>query len=215
MTSELRSDLRELGRVMFVQGLTWGNAGNISARADEESFWISASGTQLDALGPKDLALCPVHGQVATLSPKPSKEVPMHQAIYQERPEVGAVLHGAPFYSTLVACSDLEIPANLFVENMYYLARVARVPYAHPGSTELGELVRVQSKNADVLLLENHGVLVYDKTLSEALVALQVLELSCRMLIAAQGAGVDLKSLPEHTVKDFLDNANYKPRRSP
>ena len=37
------------------------------------------------------------------------------------------MLHGAPFYTTLLACTKAAVPVDLFIEAMYYLERVARV----------------------------------------------------------------------------------------
>lgn len=194
---------------MIAQNLTWGNAGNISARLDEGTFLISASGTQLGNLAEADLVRVPDGAGTR----HPSKEVPMHRAVYETRPDIGAVLHGAPFYSTLVACSDIELPRGLFVEAMYYLERTASVPYFHPGSEVLGEAVREQARSANILFLKNHGVLVFDSTIADALMGLQVLEFACRMVVTARSAGLPLTELPERVTQDFLEHAGYKPRR--
>ena len=207
---ETLRQLQAAGREMVAQGLTWGNAGNLSARIGGERFLVTASGTRLGALADDDFVLYPAPSGVLH---RPSKEVPMHRAVYEARPEVNAVLHGAPLYSTLLACSDLEPPHDLFVKAMYYLERTARVPYFHPGSEALGEAVREGAKSADVLLLENHGVLVFNTSVAEALMALQALEFACRLVVTAKGAGLALKGLPEATIRDFLENAGYRPRR--
>lgn len=205
--------LQNVGRYMMDNELAWGNAGNISAKTSADRFLISASGTYLGELSEQDFAECNVSGETISADNKPSKEVPMHVAVYRERPEINAVLHASPFYSTLVACSDIEIPSEGFVESMYYLERVARVPYHHPGSNQLGEAVREKVKDANILLLENHGVLVYDTSVKEARMALQTLEYTCRMLITAKQAGIDLNKLSDETLHDFLENAGYKQRR--
>ena len=198
---------------MTRENLTWGNAGNLSARVDDATFLISASGTRLGELEADDFVRCSLKGELRGASRKPSKEVPMHRAVYETRPDVNAVLHGAPFYSTLAACSGVKVESGLFVESMYYLERVARVPYHHPGSRDLGAAVAARARDANVLLLENHGVLVFDASATEALQALQVLELTCRMLLTARSSGVELRRLETATVEDFLENSGYKPRR--
>ena len=197
---------------MLANGLTWGNAGNLSVRLSSDSYLITASGTRLGELGDDDFAECFFQGPLPG-GRKPSKETPMHQAVYEQRPEIGAVLHASPFYSTLIACTDLQVPADLFVEDMYYLERVARVEYCHPGSAALGEAVRAKARQANILLLENHGVLVYDISLQEAMMGLQTLEMVCRMAITARGAGLELRSLPASTVTDFLTSSGYRSRR--
>jgi ribulose-5-phosphate 4-epimerase/fuculose-1-phosphate aldolase len=211
---DIRADLQAAGCWMIAQGLTWGNAGNISARTTPDAFLITASGMRLGELAPDDLVEVPVtRDAIATLTRKPSKELPMHRAVYAARPEINVVLHAEPLHSTLVACTDLEIPANWFISGMYYLERVARVPYAHPGSEALGAAVEEKARMANVLLLEHHGVLVYDTTMKEAMMGLETLEVTCKMMLLARSAGLDIAGLPPHIVTDFLDNAGYKPRK--
>lgn len=209
-----RRQLQDVGRYMMHYELAWGNAGNISARTGEESCMISASGTFLGELNDEDVVECHFSGEkVAAGSMKPSKEMPMHRAVYETRPEVQAVLHASPFYSTLLACSPLNVSSDWFVETMYYLERVERVPYCHPGSEELGRAVREKAVKANILLLENHGVLVYDTSVQEARMSLQTLEMACRMFVVARQSGIDLHALSPDTVADFLTNSGYKPRR--
>ncbi len=209
----LLAELQEVGRYMVENDLAWGNAGNISARTGEESCLISASGTYLGDLEEGDIVECSFSEDHSLLKKKPSKEVPMHRAIFEERLDVNAVLHASPFYSTLVACSNLDIPSNLFVETMYYLERIARVPYYHPGSMALGEAVRQQAKNANIILLENHGVLIYDTSIKEARMGLHTLEMACRMLITTSRDPVSLNFLSSKTEEHFLHHSGYKPRR--
>lgn len=207
--TELIQSLIKAGRFMFEKGLAWGNAGNISARYTEETFYITASGTKLGELSEDHVV--PNIGYNNKW--KPSKEAPVHEVIYRERPDVGAVLHSSPFYSTLIACSDIAIESNLFVESMYYLEKVERVRYEHPGSLALAEAVREKANKANVLLLENHGILIYDKNLDEALVALQTLEITSKILVTTMKEKINLKGLPKEVVADFLENSNYKARR--
>jgi L-fuculose-phosphate aldolase len=211
----LRAALQATGRVLIEQKLTWGNAGNLTARVDESTLLATASGTRLGELANDDLVTCPLDDASApqTYARKPTKELPMHRAVYQARPDIGAVIHAAPLYSTLIACADVAVLSGLFVETMYYLERVARVPYHHPGSQALGDAVAREARNANVIILENHGVLVYDSTLSEALMALQTLEAACQTIVIARSANIPLVQIPPATVQDFLDNAGYKPRR--
>jgi 3-dehydro-4-phosphotetronate decarboxylase len=210
--NEARRGLQTAGRYMLENDLAWGNAGNISACIGADRYLITASGTRLGELKDDDFVECSFNGSFSG-ERKPSKETPMHRAIYEQRPEIGAVLHASPFYSTLVACADLQIPTDLFIEDMYYLERLEHVNYFHAGSRELGEAVHAKAKQANILFLDNHGVLVYDTSIQEALMGLQTLEFVCRMVITARSAGLELHSLPASTVTDFLINSGYRPRR--
>ena len=211
-SNEAHVGLQAAGRYMLENDLAWGNAGNISARLGIDRYLITASGTRLGDLAEEDFVECSFDGSFAG-DRKPSKETPMHRAIYEQRPEIGAVLHASPFYSTLAACAEIQIPADLFIEDMYYLERIKHVSYFHAGSPELGEAVRAKARGANILFLDNHGVLVYDTSIQEALMGLQTLEFVCRMAIIARSAGLELRSLPASTVTDFLENSGYRPRR--
>src|SRR5688572_31047825 len=204
--------LKSAGRYLLAKDLAWGNAGNLSVRLGPERYLITASRTRLGELDDNDFVECSFDGPLPG-SRKPSKETPMHRAIYQQRPEIGAILHASPFFSTLVACVEIDVPADLFVEDMYYLERVEHVDYFHPGSPELGDAVRAKARQSNILFLDNHGVLVYDISIQEALMGLQTLEMVCRMAITARSAGIELRSLPASIVADFLENAGYRPRR--
>src|SRR5688500_17832610 len=103
--------------------------------------------------------------------------------IYLARADAQTVLHSSPHYTTLIACSDEDIPSELFIETMYYLERIAWVDYAHPGSQELGDSVRGAAENAEVIMMRNHGVILFDKSADEALLRLQVLEMTCKVLV--------------------------------
>ena len=211
-SNEVRRQLQSAGHYMLENDLAWGNAGNISARLGPDRYLITASGTHLGNLEDADFIECALDGSFSG-NRKPSKETPMHRAIYEERPEIEAILHASPFYSTLVACADVQVPADLFIEDMYYLERVEHVSYFHAGSRELGEAVRLKARHANILFLDNHGVLVYDTSIQEALMGLQTLEMVCHMAITARSAGLELRSLPASTVADFLTNSGYRPRR--
>lgn len=211
---EAASQLVYWSRQMIAKGLAWGNAGNASIRVGADRFLVTASGSSLGNLTESDLVEVSLDGKVIGSSGRrPSKEAPMHAAIYSERPDINAVAHAHPFYSLIIACSSEEIPRNWFVENMYYLERTARVEYYHPGSKELAEGVRRAARKANLLILNNHGILAYDVNFQEALMGLESFELASKMYVVCRGAGIPIPGLPAETVGEFLEKSAYKPRR--
>jgi len=194
---------------MASQQLVWGNSGNISVR-DEDIIFISASGTVLSLIEREEFVPCPLSGQPAHGIWRPSKELPMHQAVYAERPDVQCVLHASPFYSTTVACSSIRLQKNTFVESMYYLFDIAEVDYQHPGTQALADAVREKASRTNVILLKNHGVLVYDTSAREALTRLETLEIACRMTLLAQCGGFSLQEVAHEMVNGFIYDSGYK-----
>lgn len=204
--------LVDAGHWIAEKCMTWGSAGNLSVRLNEDEMLITASGTCFASLDDSSFTRYNIRtGQIS--GAKPSKELPVHLAIYRQSSWAGAVLHASPFYATLAAVSDLPLRNDLFVENMYYLQRMVTIPYAHPGSRDLAESVAQAAAHANVILMKNHGVILYDYSMAEARQTLEILENTCRMCLEAQRAGIHFEPVSPKGVQDFLLHSGYrKPR---
>ena len=206
-----KQEIIETGRWIMEKNLTWGTSGNISVR-EGDHIYVTASGTVIGDLHEEDITVVDLEGKVLE-GKKPSKETGMHLEVYRKRPEVAAVLHASPFWTTFAACTTMEMKTDLFIESMYYDEKLVRVPYFHAGSSALAEAVSEVAEKTHVILMEHHGMLCYDQNLKECRSALEVTENVCRMNIMAQSAGIPLQELPKETVRDFLEGGYYKKRR--
>lgn len=206
-----KQEIIETGRWIMEKNLTWGTSGNISVR-EGDHIYVTASGTVIGDLHEEDITVVDLEGKVLE-GKKPSKETGMHLEVYRKRPEVAAVLHASPFWTTFAACTTMEIKTDLFIESMYYDEKLLRVPYFHAGSSALAEAVSKVAEKTHVILMEHHGMLCYDQNLKECRSALEVTENVCRMNIMAQSAGIPLQELPKETVRDFLEGGYYRKRR--
>lgn len=204
-------ELARVGRALGEEGLTWGTSGNLSLRLDDEWMVASATGTWVRRLVPDDFV--PVRlADGSHLGPrKPTKEVPMHAAIYQRQPDARCILHGSPPYATWLACTDLEPGFDgLFIETMHYLPRVATAPYAHPGTPELGAHIGRAAEEAKAILMRNHGAIVWHGTADEALMTFLSLEFAARVLHQACAAGRPLQPLPPSIADEFRQRRVYR-----
>ena len=109
----------------------------------------------------------------------------MHRAVYQAQPMAQAILHSSAFYTTLVACSDIELRLDIFPEAMAYSANIGRVPYLHPGTKELAEAAGEAAEH-NVIILANHGLLVWGKDVEEAVMLSEMMERLCQMMVFAR-----------------------------
>ena len=180
------------GRRVGAKQLTWGTAGNISARVPG-GFVITASGTRLDELTPDDFLTCPLEGHLPAGC---SVESGLHRGVYAVRPDVHAVLHSSAFHTTLVACSAIELEPAASTDTQYYLQRLARLPFLAPGSSALADAVTEAAAEHDVMLLANHGSVVVAADVDAAVNVTEALELMCRMLVA-RTQGFPLLPIPE------------------
>ncbi|GGE42224.1 class II aldolase [Pullulanibacillus camelliae] len=210
---KIKQELIQAGHYLLAHQLAWGTSGNMSARVDDHHMVITASGTNMAHLQADDFIECQIDTGENKGTKKASKETPFHLGIYRKRKDIKAILHSSPFYTTLFACSDEPILSELFIETMYYLENIAYVDYYHPGSQDLAQAIAEQATEANIIMMRNHGVVVFDDSIAEAQMRLETLEMACRMILKAKEAGVNLVKIPETTVKSFLEDSFYKPRK--
>ena len=76
---------------LFERGKTSGSSANMSFRHGDR-IYITASGTCFGTVREEDFTVLAMDGTPVS-ERKPSKEWPLHLALYEKSPEVGAVIH--------------------------------------------------------------------------------------------------------------------------
>ena len=103
-----RAALVEIARDFHARGFMWGTAGNLSVRADDDHFWITASSLPKGRLADDDFLLIRAkdYAVIEQARPglKPSAETAIHGTIYRQVPNAGAILHG----HSVAACRATE-----------------------------------------------------------------------------------------------------------
>ncbi len=157
-------------------GLATGTSGNLSVRvrlgADSDGMLITPSGIAYDTLRPDDMVLLAFTGPgTATWqhAMEPSSEWGMHQAVYQARPEAGAVVHGHPTYATVLAIQGLEIPALHYMVAAAGGAPIRCAPYHTYGTPALSAAAVAALDGRKACLLANHGLLAFEHNLDKAM----------------------------------------------
>ena len=141
---ELREAIVAHARSLFARGLSPGTSGNISVRT-RDGFVMTPTGASFGALDAARLSRLDAGGRHVD-GDVPTKESPLHLAMYEERPDANAIVHLHSTYAVAVACLD-DVDADDVLPPLtpYYVMRVGRlplVPYAKPGDPALGEAVR-------------------------------------------------------------------------
>src|SRR6202163_3199637 len=88
----VREEICRLGRSLFERGLTPGSSGNISAKLDDGGWLVTPTNASLGLLDPARLSRLDAHGGLLS-GDAPTKEVPLHTALYQTRGSARAVVH--------------------------------------------------------------------------------------------------------------------------
>ncbi len=170
---ELRAAVVECARRMVTDGLVVDTSGNVSAR-DGDTIVITPSGRRYDTLRADELCVVGVDGQPLDLPFRPSSELPMHLAAYQQA-ETGAVVHTHSMFATAVATACPELPAIHYT--IGFLGGPVRVvPYATFGSRELAGGLRAALAGRHGALLQNHGAVTTGRDVEEAYDRARLLE---------------------------------------
>lgn len=188
----IREEICHWGRLIFGRGLTPGSSGNLSAKL-EDGYLVTPTNACLGTLEPERLSkLSPDGAHVS--GDKPTKEVPLHLAFYDRRPDCGAVVHLHSTYATLLSCLDDVDPKDAVPAiTPYVVMRVGRVPvlpYRRPGSPDMSDLVAERAGEHAAVLLANHGPVVSGKDFRSAVFAMEELEETAKLAVLSRGLNV-------------------------
>jgi L-fuculose-phosphate aldolase len=152
---------------MNALGINQGTSGNISLRRGE-GMLVTPTSTPYEAMKPEHLVYMDLDGSHDPAQ-HPSSEWRFHRDILRARPDVEAVVHAHPPYSTMLAIMGMEIPP------VHYMVAVAGgdtircAPYATFGTQELSEHAVRALEGRQACLLAHHGMIAIGPSLSKAL----------------------------------------------
>ncbi|MFY0595255.1 MAG: aldolase [Cognatishimia sp.] len=191
-----REDMARLCKSMFDRGFSVGTAGNVSVRL-EDGILMTPTNVTLGDLVPDRISKIDLEGNHVG-GDRPTKEVFLHQAFYETRPEAGAVVHLHSTWATALSClADVDPDDCVPPLTPYVVMRVGTVklvPYVKPGDPKSGELIRDLKGKYAAVLLGNHGPVVSGKNLFSAVCAAEELEETAKLLVALRGQKTKLLS---------------------
>jgi L-fuculose-phosphate aldolase len=170
------------------RGLADGTSGNVSARRDELSFFISPTGIAYEALEPADIPLVDFDGRWFGRR-RPSSEWRFHRDILKARNDAGAIVHTHSRHATALACTGRGIPAFHYMVAVAGGADIRCASYHTFGSQELSDAAVAAIDGRNACLLANHGVIALGADLSAALSLASEVESLAAQYCAALAVG--------------------------
>jgi ribulose-5-phosphate 4-epimerase/fuculose-1-phosphate aldolase len=188
--TQLREAICGFGRSIFERGLTPGSSGNISVRLEDGGWVTTPTNASLGFLDPARLSRLDREGRLVSGDP-PTKEIPLHGALYETRRDAGAIVHLHSTHSVAVSMlPEIDPLAVLPPLTAYYLMRVgqtALVPYYRPGDPAVAGAIRGLAGQYSAILLANHGPVVAGATLEAAVYATEELEETAKLYLLLRG----------------------------
>jgi ribulose-5-phosphate 4-epimerase/fuculose-1-phosphate aldolase len=184
--AKLREAICRYGKSLYDRGLTPGSSGNISLRLDDGGWLVTPTNASLGFLDPATISRLDSSGRLVS-GDAPTKEIPLHSALYETRSSARAIVHLHSTHSVAVSMlPEIDPRAVLPPMTAYYLMRVgatALVPYYRPGDPAVADAIKGLAGRYSSVLLANHGPVVAGDTLEAAVYAMEELEETAKLYL--------------------------------
>ena len=187
----LREQICDICHKMWQLGWVAANDGNISAKLEDGSFMATPTGISKSFITPEKLVRIDREGNVleALEGYRPSSEIKMHLRCYEERADVGAVLHAHPPAATGYAVANIPLDEYSMIETVLTLGSIPVTPYGTPSTYEVPDAIAPYLGEHDALLLQNHGALTVGADVVTAYYRMETLELFAKISLNAHLLG--------------------------
>ncbi len=198
---ELKEQLCDIGRRIWMREYCDGNGGNISCRIAPDRFLCTPTGVSKGFMKPDMMCMVDGKGNQVAGTWKRSSEITTHLAVYHSTPEAVAVCHAHPCHAGAFAIKGMQPPPRLIPELEVFVGTVAYTPYKTPGSPEIAAEIFPLAPKHQSILMGNHGVICWGKSVEDAYFKMEITDAYCRTVILAQSipgnASIPCDKLPE------------------
>ena len=201
LETDIRQQIVQAAVRLYERNMLAAADGNISFRLSDSRILITPSGVSKAFIRADQLAIIDLEGRV--LEGKPSGERDMHLAIYRECAQAKAVVHAHPAHAiawSLAKPELSELPNEHLGEVILGAGRIPFVPYARPGTVDMGTQLKPFLPKCRAMILSRHGAVCWGEDLSEAMNGMERVEHSAQILFLAEQLGGATK-LPSSEVQ--------------
>lgn len=192
---QLRQEIIKFSHLCYERHLLVAMDGNLSALLPSGDILCTKAGCHKGFLTDDDLVVVDRKGRKVRGSGKPTSEMSMHLACYDERPDVRAVVHTHPPISIAFTIAGVSMARCVLPEVVLTLGTVPTVTYATTGTTGLAEQVRRSIRDYDAILMDRHGAVCVGTSLLEAFCRLETMEHTALITKTARDLGA-VRELP-------------------
>ncbi|MDO5521028.1 MAG: class II aldolase/adducin family protein [bacterium] len=185
--AKVKDEICDVCHKMWQLGWVAANDGNVSVKLQDGTFFATPTGISKSFITPEKLVRIDVEGNVLEGLPgyKPSSEIKMHLRCYQEREDVGAVVHAHPPTATGYAVAHKSLDSYNMIETVIALGSIPVTPYGTPSTYEVPDAIAPYLGEHDAVLLANHGALTVGCDLITAYYRMETLELFAKINLTA------------------------------
>jgi len=212
---ELVETMQKLDRL----GMVSGSSGNASIRlpssgTGENLILVTPAGISYDTLSPEQIVLVDEEmNPVGAQSESPTSEASLHEAVYDQRSDVSAIIHTHSVYASVQAVKAEDIPPIIDEMVVYIGGSIEVSEYGFPGTRELAVNSVKALGDKRAAIIRNHGMFAVADTLKESLRVAELVERVAKIFVNAKMSGTIIP-VPEHAVQAeremYLERAGLK-----
>lgn len=201
---DLKLQICDVGRRLWMREYVDGNGGNIAIRVGEDVVLCTPTLVSKGFMKPEDMCLVDLEGNQLAGTKKRTSEILMHLQMMKRQPRMVASVHCHPPYATGFAVAGVE-PPTCMIPEFEVFASVATAPYRTPGTPEMGKLVADLVDKHNTILMANHGVVAWSHNgVEDAYFKMEILEAYCRTVLVASQLGKPVNTMSPGQLQDLL-----------
>lgn len=182
-----RQALIDTSHSIYQRHWAYATAGNFSVRVEDQHWLMTLPGKHKGRLSLEDIGLMSPEGESLDGHSALSSELPLHLALYQLKPEIGAILHTHSQYSTvlsrhLAAMDVLPLRGYEMLKALHGLHShddCLMIPIFdnHDSQTLAEQLAtRLQDPRLPSFIIRGHGLYTWGLDLDDCLRQLEAME---------------------------------------
>ncbi|MFT3773059.1 MAG: class II aldolase/adducin family protein [Minicystis sp.] len=194
-----RRDIVAVCRRIYERGWITATDGNVSVLLGPDRVLATPTGINKGTMTEDDLIVTDRQGNRITGTRKPSSELKMHLAAYDERPDVRAVVHAHPTNCIAFSLAGVSLAQCLLPEIVFTFGSIPTTAYTTPTTDEVPEEIRKWIHDFDAMILKRHGSLTVGADVHEAYDKLERMEHVAEITFRARQLG-PIQPLPPDQV---------------
>jgi L-fuculose-phosphate aldolase len=205
----LRHEIIQICHLIYEKGYVASTDGNVSVRLPDGTIMCTPTRSNKGFVKASDLVVIDSKGNQVRGERKQSSEMAMHLLVYDMRPDIKAVVHAHPPCATAFAAAGIPLNKALISEVVLAVGCIPLAEYGTPGTSELSDELRPYIGGHDALLMSNHGVVTYGKTLEDAFNLMDTVEHFAKISIYTKILGRERLLSPDNVEKLWVQRQKY------
>lgn len=209
MYKKEKEEIIKAGMKLDRYGLIALSGGNVSCKVDEDRVLVTPSGMIYEDLVTDDIILMDLSGKIIEGNRKASVDTKALLYIYNNMPEVKAVIHTHQPYATALGLVQDEFKCNLTTLANATKGSVNVCPFSSAASEQMGIEAVENLKGKLAVILKHHGVIAVGSSLKEALYSCIYLEEAAQTYCIARSMSNDVAMMTDTQIEQAVRVFDY------